>query len=110
MSDTVFKQGDLIPLGPGPCGADETQWERVTAYLRDAGVPEHRDDWPDELLFKYAIFLNGQWYRDTGEEVSVYEAPITVEVQADGSISYICIWYNGGGAFQEVIEDSLDRK
>lgn len=78
----------------------------------DYDLEYHKDDHIfvlcDTLRDEY-VFVNERLYKFTRVQLDLDEDIYVAELNDDGSIDYEVKYYNGGGGFEDAIENALDN-
>lgn len=109
MSEMEGYRGRLIPVDLGGLELDE--WVQKT--LDRTELPEYCEDWLEALYeFRYNDFVydvkTSTIYEVQRQPLDPYGF-IEAERNADGSVSFLVSYYNGGASFGEVAETVLRK-
>lgn len=103
MSEMECRVGKATPIDM-PEGLSHPE---QIAYLKEQGFvfEDEEENW---AYCEKLEQVNGQWYRIDYKEFDPY-GDIAGTKNEDGSIDFVCLWYNGGAGFNEVFEEAVKR-
>ena len=107
MSEMELRTGTAVLLYEG--GTDE---ELMTKAVIHAGETPVEDEWDLEEQFwdleKYEL-VDDKVYILENYKIHDPYGDISGKLNPDGSIDFMCFWYNGGGSFSEALGSAIKR-
>lgn len=109
MSDTEVHKGKLIPM----VLSGVTMEQRAKSACKKFGWKKKGyNSWEESLRdngYKKIFIRDRVIYEVQDEELDPYGFSC-VDINKDGSLDYVVMFYNGGGSFDEVLELAVNYK